>query len=81
MKRNSLEPRTRKYIKGYGFLSFARIFSNKDRKQLLDTQSEALKTASTKSVHKTGEFIGNKFADAVAQLNNNENEKAKPVID
>ena len=32
MRRYSIEPRTRKYVKGYGFLSFAR----KRKKQLLD---------------------------------------------
>ena len=26
MRRYSIEPRTRKYVKGYGFLSFARKF-------------------------------------------------------
>ena len=29
MKRCSIEPRTRKYGKGYGFLSFGRNLSNK----------------------------------------------------
>ena len=33
MQLNSIEPRTRKYVKGYGFLSFARNY----KKQLLDT--------------------------------------------
>ena len=42
----SIEPRTRKYVKGYGFLSFARDLSNKYGKQLLDTRLDALKTAS-----------------------------------
>ena len=42
----SIEPRTRKYVKGYGFLSFARDLSNKYGKQLLDTTLDALKTAS-----------------------------------
>ena len=46
MTRYSVEPRTRKYFKGYGFLSFARSLSNKYRKQLLDTRLDALKSAS-----------------------------------
>ena len=33
----SIEPRTRKYVKEYGFLSFARNLSNKYEKQILDT--------------------------------------------
>ena len=38
----SIEPRTRKYIKRYEFLSFARKY----KKQLLDTGLDSLKTAS-----------------------------------
>ena len=41
----STEPRTRKYVKGYRFLSFARNFSNTHGKKLLDTGSDVLKTA------------------------------------
>ena len=69
----SLEPRTRKPVKGYGFLSFARKY----RKQLLDTELNAPKTASKKVVHEaaeaTGEFLGNKIADKIL--------KPKYVID
>ena len=35
--------------------------------------------ASKKVVHKAGEFIGNKIADAVTTPNNDNNEKQKPV--
>ena len=49
MTRNSTEPRTRKYVKGYGFLSFASNFSNKCRKQVLDTRLDALKNCFQKS--------------------------------
>ena len=35
MARYSAEPRTRKYVKGYGFLSFGRNLSSKYGKQLL----------------------------------------------
>ena len=59
----SIEPRTRKYVKGYGFLSFARKY----KKQLLDTGLDSLKTTSKKVVHKSGEFLGNKIANAVAK--------------
>ena len=45
MGRYSIEQRTRKYVKGYGFLSFARIYE----KQLLDTGLDSLKTASKKN--------------------------------
>ena len=52
--RYSLEPRTRKHVKGYGFLSFARKY----KKQLLDTELDALKTVSKKVVHKSAEATG-----------------------
>ena len=32
--RYSIEPRERRYIKGYGFLSFAKNFSNKYEKKI-----------------------------------------------
>ena len=40
--RYSIEPRERRYIKGYGFLSFARNFGNKYGKKLINT---AIKTS------------------------------------
>ena len=55
--RYSIEPRTRKYVEGYGFLSFARNFSNKYRKRMLDTGVDALKPASIKVVHKSADKI------------------------
>ena len=53
----SIEPRTRKYVKNYGFLSFARNLSNKCRCaiQLLDTDAKiglnALKVSSKEEVY------------------------------
>ena len=35
--RYSLEPTYRRYVKGYGFLSFARKFADKYGKKLMDT--------------------------------------------
>ena len=35
--RHSIEPKERRYIKGYGFLSFARNFGNKYSKKLMNT--------------------------------------------
>ena len=57
----SKEARTRTYVKIYGFLSFARNFPNKYRKQLLDTGLYNLKTAFKKVVHKASESLGNKM--------------------
>ena len=75
MRRYFTEPRTRKYIKGYGLLSFARKY----KKQLLDTGLDSLKTASKKIVHKVGEFLGNKIADAVTKSNDDKIVKEEPV--
>ena len=52
MQQYSVEPRTRKYVKGYKFLSFSRKY----KKQLLDTGLDSLKTASKKVAHTTGQF-------------------------
>ena len=38
--RYSAQPKFRKYVKGYGFLSFARKFSNKYGKKLMDTATK-----------------------------------------
>ena len=71
MRRYSIESRRRKYVKGYGFLSFARKY----KKQLLDTGLDASK----KVVRKAGEFIRNKTADAVTKSNDDNIEKQEPV--
>ena len=36
MMRSSIEPRTRKYVKGYGFLSHARKLSKKYKKPVIE---------------------------------------------
>ena len=64
MRKYSIEPRTRKYVKGYGSLSFTRKY----KKQLLDAGLDSLNRFS-KVVHKTGEFIGNKVTSAVTKSN------------
>ena len=73
--RYSTEPRLRKYVKGYGFLSFARKFGNKYGKKLMDTATktgmDAAKTAWERVVKKTaetkGDLIGNKIAHKLLQ--------------
>ena len=48
--RYSTESRFRKYVKGYGFLSFARKFGDKHGKKLVDTATKTgIKTAKTAS--------------------------------
>ena len=48
--RYSTEPKFRKYVQGYGFLSFARTFGDKYGKKLIDTATktgiDAAKTTS-----------------------------------
>ena len=61
------EPRTRKYVKAYGILSFARKLSNKYGKHLLDTAVDALKTASKKLAEAAGEFIRNEITDKIVK--------------
>ena len=59
MRRHSIKPRTRKYVKGFVFSPFARKY----KKQLLNTGIDASK----KVVHKVGKYLGNKIADAVSK--------------
>ena len=53
----------------YGFLSFVRTFSNKYRKQLLDTGLGSLETASRNVLHKANEFLGNKIIGVLTKSN------------
>ena len=59
--RYSTEPKYRKYIKGYGFLSFTRWFGDKYGKKFMDTATkteiDAARTASKRVVQKAVEAI------------------------
>ena len=78
--RYSIEPRNRIYVKGYGFLSFAKnmgkILSNKYGQKLLDSAkkstTDAIKIASKRAIKKTaegtGDLIGNKIADKITSV-------------
>ena len=74
--RYSTEPKFRKYVKRYGFLSFSRKFGDKYGKKLMDTATtpvvDAVKTDSKRVVQKTaeatGDLIGNKIADKITSL-------------
>ena len=79
MWRYSIEPRTGKYVKKYGLLSFAKKKKKKHIKKIVNTGLDSLKTASKKVVDKTGEILGNKIADAVTGSNDNKMEKQEPV--
>ena len=73
------EPRERRYVKGYAFLSFAknisRNLSNKYGQKLVDTPkksvTDALKIASKRAVQTaeaTGDLVGNKIADKITSI-------------
>ena len=78
--RYSIEPRDRIYVKGYGFLSFAKnmgkILTNKYSQKLLDSAkkstSDPIKTASKRVIQKTaevtGDLIRNKIADKITSV-------------
>ena len=74
--RYSIEPKFRKYVKGYGFLPFAKKLGNKYGKKLMDTATkigiDAAKTTSKRIVQKTaeatGDLIGNKIADKITSI-------------
>ena len=83
--RYSLEPKYRKYVQGYGFLSFVRKFGDKYGKKLIDTATkagiDAAKTASKRVVQKTGEakrdLIGDKLADKITSVGKSKNKEEK----
>ena len=78
--RYSIEPRDRIYVKGYGFLSFAKSIGKSLRniygKKLLNSAkksaTDAIKTASKRAIQKTaettGDLIGNKIADKITSV-------------
>ena len=77
----SIEPRERRYVKGYGFLSFAKNIgthaakvaknmSNKYSQNIADTTkksaTDAIKTASKRAIPKTAEATGDLFGNKIA---------------
>ena len=93
--RYPIGPRDRIYVKGYGFLSFAKnmgkSLSNKYGQKLLDgakkSTTDAIKTASKRAFQKTaeatGDLIGNKIADKKTSISkkpsNNNNNNNEDV--
>ena len=79
--RHSIEPRERRYVKGYGFLSFARILgthatkvaknlNNKYGQKLADSAkksaADALKFAGKRVIQKTAEASGDLVGNFIA---------------
>ena len=81
--RYSIKPRDRIYVKGYGFLSFAKNMGNKYGQKLLDSAekstTDAIKTASKRAIQKTaeatGDLIGNKIADKITSVSKKKADK------
>ena len=76
--RYSIEPRERRYVKGYGFLSFARNFNDKYSKSLMDLSETFAKTAGKKILKETakatGDLINNNIADTITAKPHNQAE-------
>ena len=82
--RYSTEPKDRRYVKGYRFLSFAKNIgknidknrSNKYSQNFVDrtkeSETDAIKTALKRAIQKTaettGDLIGNKIADTITSV-------------
>ena len=76
--RYSIEPRERRYVKGYGFMSFARNFNDKCSIFLMDLSKTFAKTAGKKILKETakatGDLIGTKIADKITAKPHNKDE-------
>ena len=85
--RYSIERRYRIYVKGYGFLSFAKNMSthlsSKYSQKILDTAkkstADVIKTASKRAIQKTvegtGNLICNKIADKITSVSKKSNKE------
>ena len=86
--RYSIEPRERRYVKGYGFMSFARKFKDKYIKSLMDkgidVSKKFAKTAGKKILKKTaeatGDLIGNKIADKITSASKKSHDEVNDEI-
>ena len=90
--RYSIEPRDRIYVKGHGFLSFAKnmgkILSNKYGQKLFDSArkstADAIKTTSKTAIQKrveaTVDLIGNKIIDKIPSVSKKNLQKNYQVM-
>ena len=67
--RYSIEPRERRFVKGYGFMSFARRFKESLMDKGIDVSKKFAKTAGKKILKETEKaaayLTGNKIADKI----------------
>ena len=86
--RYSIEPRERRFVKLYGFMSFARNFSDKYSKSLMDkgidVSKKFAKAASNKILKQTakatGDLIGNKIADKITSASKKSHDEVNNEI-
>ena len=72
----STKPKYRKYVEGYGFLSFPRTFGVKDSKKIMhpaakkgiDAAKADSKTVVQKKAEATRDLIRNKIADKITSV-------------
>ena len=63
--RYSLEPTYRRYVKGYGFLSFARKFEDKYDKKLIDTAAKVRTSKYGRKIIDTTKKQGSEFPKTI----------------
>ena len=83
--RCSIEPKERRFVKGYGFMSFARNFSDKYSKSLKDKGIDVSKKTAGKKILKetaktTGDLIGNKIADKITSASKKSDDEVNNEI-
>ena len=86
--RYSIEPRERRYVKGYDFLSFARNFSDKYSKFLMDkgidVSKKFAKAAGKKMLKETAkateDLIGKKIADKITSASKKSHDEVNNEI-
>ena len=86
--RYSIEPRERRFVKGHGFMSFARTFSDKYSKSLMDkgidVSKKFAKTAGKKILKKTakatGDLMGNKIVDKITSASKKSHDEVSNEI-
>ena len=86
--RYSIEPRERRYVKGYRFVSFAINFIDKYSKSLMDkgidVSKKFAKTAGKKILKETakatGDLIGNKIADKITSASKKSHDEVNNEI-
>ena len=86
--RYSIESRERRYVKGYGFMYFARTFSDKYSKSLMDKGIDVSKKFAKTAVKKilketakaTGDLIGNIIAEKITSASKKSHDEGNNEI-